>query len=83
MEAFAYDDLPTARAEQRQSVAHVEVLLEHGVLRTGKAMMSLIGVDCGPIRPPFKPIDAAELAVIARKSRDHAEIFSRPLRAVP
>jgi len=83
IEAFACADLPTARAEQRQSVAHVEVLFEHGVLRTGKAMMSLIGIDCGPIRPPFRPVDADELAVIARKSQAHAEIFSRPLRAAP
>lgn len=80
IEAFASSDLPRARAEQRDSVAHVEVLLEHGVLRTGKAMMSLIGIDCGPIRPPFRPVDAEELAVIARKSRAHADIFSRSLR---
>jgi N-acetylneuraminate lyase len=80
MEAFAYGDLPTARAEQRRSVAHVEVLFEHGVLRTGKAIMALIGIDCGPIRPPFKPVDAAELAMIYHKLLSHQEIFSRPLR---
>jgi N-acetylneuraminate lyase len=79
IDAFACGDLNAARAEQRKSVAHVEVLLEHGVLRAGKAVMSLLGIDCGPVRPPFRPVDASELRAIHDKLVRHAEIFSRPL----
>jgi N-acetylneuraminate lyase len=79
IDAFARGDLDTARAEQRKSVAHVEVLFEHGTLRAGKAIMSLLGIDCGPIRPPFRPVDAQELRAIHDKLLSHAEIFSRPL----
>ena len=80
IDAFARGDLVAARAEQRKSVAHVEVLFEHGVLRTGKAIMSLLGIDCGPIRPPFPPVDAQELKDIHDKLVPHGEIFARPLR---
>lgn len=80
LDAFARGDLPIARIEQRKSVAHVEVLFEHGVLRAGKAIMSLLGIDCGPVRPPFRPVEAEELRAIHDKLAPHAEIFARPLR---
>lgn len=66
-DAVARGDGVTARREQHKTVRLVEVLLEHGVLRTGKAIMSLIGHDCGPIRPPFAPVGKDELAEIRRK----------------
>ncbi|HEY2585651.1 MAG TPA: dihydrodipicolinate synthase family protein [Tepidisphaeraceae bacterium] len=80
VDAFSRGDLAAARAEQRKSVAHVEVLFEHGVLRTGKAIMSLIGIDCGPIRPPFRPVEAEDLRAIYDKLSPHGEIFARQLR---
>jgi dihydrodipicolinate synthase/N-acetylneuraminate lyase len=42
----------------------VAVLLKHGVLRTGKATMSLAGIDCGPTRSPISPLTADELAAV-------------------
>lgn len=46
-------DLTTAQAWQMKSVRLVQVLLQYGVLAAGKAIMSLVGVDCGPVRPPL------------------------------
>ena len=40
--------------------------------------MSLIGHDCGPIRPPFAPVGADELAEIRRKLLP-LDIFVSPL----
>jgi N-acetylneuraminate lyase len=77
--AFARNDFETARAEQRKSVALVEILFEHGVMRAGKAIMSLLGIECGPMRPPMKSVEKDELRVIYEKVRE-LDVFSAPLR---
>lgn len=82
LDAFARGDLETARIEQRKSVALVEILLEHGVIRTGKTIMSLIGVDCGPPRLPLRAVESDELKLIYEKLRSF-DIFSRPLKMPP
>jgi N-acetylneuraminate lyase len=78
-EAFARNDLETARAEQRKSVELVEILFEHGVMRAGKAIMSLLGIDCGPIRPPLKTVERDELKAIYEKLRG-LDVFPAALR---
>ena len=52
--AFEAGDLATARALQLKSVKLVEALCQCGVLPGGKALMSLLGADCGPVRPPVR-----------------------------
>ena len=52
--AYQAGDLGTAQALQMKSVKLVQVLLQYGVLAAGKALMSLVGVDCGPVRPPVR-----------------------------
>jgi hypothetical protein len=47
-------DLATAQALQMKSVKLVQVLLQFGVLAAGKALMNIVGVDCGPVRPPVR-----------------------------
>jgi N-acetylneuraminate lyase len=79
IDAFESGDLPAARREQRKSVLLVEALHEHGVLRGGKAIMSLLGINCGPVRPPFQPVDAKELARIYQ-AISHLDVFPRPLQ---
>jgi len=79
MEAFTHGDHETARREQAKTVQLVEVLLVHGVVRTGKAIMSLIGVDCGPVRSPLKPVDEQEMSEIRHKLKG-LDIFSRAIR---
>ena len=46
----------TAQALQMKSVHLVQVLAQYGVLPAGKAVMSLVGVDCGPVRPPLRQL---------------------------
>jgi N-acetylneuraminate lyase len=77
--AFAASDLETARRLQRQSVALVRVLQCFGVVRAGKALMALLGIDCGPVRPPLAPMTAAEVAQLYEGVR-HLDIFARPLQ---
>ncbi|HEX5223244.1 MAG TPA: dihydrodipicolinate synthase family protein [Verrucomicrobiae bacterium] len=52
--AHAAGDTEAAQALQMKSVKLVQVLMQHGVLAAGKALMSLVGAECGPVRPPLR-----------------------------
>ena len=80
IEAFRAGDLDTARTEQHRAVQLVQVLCEFGVLRTGKAIMAMLGVDCGPPRTPLRPLSEPELQTVFQTLRD-LEVCSRPLTA--
>jgi N-acetylneuraminate lyase len=81
IDAFSRGDLPSARSAQRQSVRLIRILQEFGFSRASKAMMRLIGIDCGPVRLPLKPMTDAEIAELARRL-DGFEGLSRPISAV-
>ncbi len=53
MAAQAAGDMTTATAEHDRAVVMIDVLHEHGIVRSGKAVMRLVGVECGPPRPPL------------------------------
>ncbi|MDX1285051.1 MAG: dihydrodipicolinate synthase family protein, partial [Draconibacterium sp.] len=56
-EAFKGGNIEKSRRLQLQSVELVDVLLKHGgALVAGKAIMKLVGVDCGPCRLPLRKI---------------------------
>jgi N-acetylneuraminate lyase len=64
----AYDagDIKTARECAGRSVDLVAILLRHGGLRTGKAIMALSGIDCGPTRSPVQPLASEDVAAVRR-----------------
>jgi N-acetylneuraminate lyase len=62
MRAFAADDLETARREQGRAREFIGVLQRHGGLVAGKAVMKLIGLDCGPARLPLRTLRTTEEA---------------------
>jgi N-acetylneuraminate lyase len=47
------NDWPEARRCQRTSVAMVRAIEKAGGLAANKAVMRLVGLDCGPVRPPL------------------------------
>ncbi len=53
IQAFASGDLETARAEQAKSVELVRILSGFGYLAAAKAVMGMLGIECGPTRPPL------------------------------
>jgi N-acetylneuraminate lyase len=61
MESFATGDMSEARRWQNLSIQIIAVMARHGGLPAGKAMMKIIGLDCGPVRPPLKNLSANEL----------------------
>jgi len=56
IEAFRRGDMAAARACSARSIQLIDHLVRHGVLATGKALMSLWDVDCGPPRTPVTPL---------------------------
>jgi N-acetylneuraminate lyase len=77
--AFERGDLAEARQAQLQSVRMIRILQEFGFSRASKAMMRLVGVDCGPVRLPLRPMLDAEVRDLWKKLQG-MEGFSRPLR---
>ncbi len=77
--AFERGDLVNARKAQLQSVRMIRVLQEFGFSRASKAMMRLVGVDCGPVRLPLKPMQDAEVRDLWQRLHG-MDGFSRPLQ---
>ena len=79
MQAFGKRDLDIARAEQGKSIDLIKTLGEFGFLAASKNVMAMLGVDCGPVRPPLRNLTADQrLALWARLSA--LDVFPRPLR---
>ena len=55
MEAMEKEDIQTARALQLKSIEIVKIIIKYGGgVRGGKAIMKLMGIDCGLCRLPIK-----------------------------
>ena len=74
MAAFASGNMPEARRWQALSIQIIAVMARHGGLPAGKAMMGMVGLDCGPVRPPLKILSAEEL----RAFRSELELVGFP-----
>ena len=59
-------DLDTARKEQYRSARMIKVLKGYGYSAAAKAVMAMIGVDCGPVRPPLKPLSEDRIRQLRR-----------------
>jgi len=60
--AFQAGDLNSARRWQSLAMEIIEVMVRNGGMPANKAMMKMIGLDCGPVRPPLKNLTAEEYA---------------------
>ena len=57
--AYEAGDVAAARADQAKSQELVRLMRDAGgVVPAGKAMMKMIGVDCGPVRTPLRNLSA-------------------------
>lgn len=64
LQAWAAGDLATAEREQARARAFIDVMIRHGGLPAGKAIMKLIGLDCGPARLPLRALGATQEAAL-------------------
>ena len=79
MRSFAAGELDAARSRQFQAARLVQILGKYGFMAAAKAAMGLIGVDCGPVRPPLRNLTREELTAMAAEL-DRLEVFDRPIR---
>ena len=77
--AFQAGDLATARAHQARSRDMVAVLKRFGVTRAAKAVMRMIGLDCGPVRTPLRDLAEAERAAL-RAELERVGFFEYAMR---
>ena len=66
IEAYRRGDMATAQECSQHAVDSIAILLKHGGVRTGKAIMGMIGIDCGPTRSPIPPMGKEEAATVRR-----------------
>jgi len=58
--AFEAGDLASAQADQARAVEFIATFTRHGGLPAAKAMMKMIGLDCGPVRLPQRNLTARQ-----------------------
>lgn len=66
LKAIDKGDIERARQLQSKSVDFVQLLFKYGGAATGKAIMALIGQDCGPVRSPMVSLSIAEVKALEK-----------------
>jgi len=66
LKAIDKGDIERARQLQSKSVDFVQLLFKYGGAATGKAIMNLIGQDCGPVRSPMVSLSIAEVKALEK-----------------
>jgi N-acetylneuraminate lyase len=79
LRAFQDGDLAAARNAQFQATEMVKTLASLRFHAASKAVMAMIGVDCGPVRSSLRYLSSTQLAALADKLSSF-DVFARPLR---
>jgi N-acetylneuraminate lyase len=66
MDAFKAGDFETARRYQSQAVEVISIMSRYGGLPAAKAMMKLVGLDCGPVRSPLQNLSPEAFQSLTR-----------------
>ena len=77
-EAMEIGDLASAQEEHAKALELNVVLERYGVVRASKAIMALMGVDCGEVRLPLRPFHEREMNELYEFVRE-MDVFARPL----
>ncbi len=67
-------DVESARAEQAKAVEMIGIFKRYGFAAAAKAVMAMIGIDCGPVRPPLRSLTLEQVASL-RRELEQAEMF--------
>ncbi len=67
LSAFKVGDWEAARRAQSQAIEVIAIMSRRGGLAAGKAMMKLIGLDCGPVRAPLQNLSPEAFESLARE----------------
>lgn len=67
LSAFAAGDMDTAGRLQSQSAELVSVFRQFGELPAAKAIMGMIGLDCGPVRSPLRNLSERSVSELRKR----------------
>ena len=67
--AFKAGDLEAARASQHRATRIIQIMIKAGGLPAGKAMMKMLGVNCGPMRLPLKNLNDTQTQALETELR--------------
>lgn len=70
VQAFESGDLETARRLQAKSVEMVGTIARYGYPAAAKAVMGILGIDCGPARPPLQSLTQSQRDRLADELRE-------------
>ena len=62
--AFEQGDMDSAKANQAHSAGMIRMFHERDYLPTAKAVMALVGIDCGPVRPPLRRLSPIQIGTL-------------------
>ncbi|MFC1718550.1 dihydrodipicolinate synthase family protein [Candidatus Poribacteria bacterium] len=65
IDAYEAGDVDAARMEQIRAQEMVSFLFKYGGLSTGKAIMKIIGLDCGGVRSPLRDLSKQQYDELA------------------
>ncbi|MBU2906534.1 dihydrodipicolinate synthase family protein [Arenibacter algicola] len=71
IEDFINGNIEKAREKQRKSIEVINILIKYkGALVSGKAIMGLIGIDCGSCRKPLQSLSSHEMKAFEKELKD-------------
>src|SRR5262249_1011418 len=73
--SYKAGDLESARRYQLFSIEIISIMIRHGGLPAAKAIMKMIGVDCGPVRAPLHNLSEIQKESL-RQDLERAGMFS-------
>ena len=65
--AFDVGDLCAARRFQSQAIEVIAIIGRRGGLPAAKALMKLVGLDCGPVRAPLQNLSSEAIEALTRE----------------
>ena len=69
MAYYASGELAGAHAQQIRSMEIIAIMVKHGGLSAGKAIMKMIGLDCGPTRAPLRTLSIKQESALRSELR--------------
>ncbi len=69
IDAFESGDIATARRKQLESVQLIRAMQRYSFAPAAKAAMSLVGIDCGPVRAPLTNLTLPQKSALLEELR--------------
>lgn len=75
-------DLDSAREDQATAVRLIRTLQKYGFLPASKVLMSMLGIDCGPVRTPLRNLTTREQVQLFEDLEKFVNVFNHELQPV-